>query len=177
MRETELQAFWKQLRPEIVAWAVAEHDGARSICPLGWTMRTSGSPAMMAISVAPTRYTHELIERSGEFVLAWPGRDLAQATLFCGTTSGRDTDKFAQAGLTALPAREVGAPLVQECVANLECRVAGQLTSGDHTIFVGEIVAAWLAEAPGPLLCLVDESDGYETLLAEERYRFGVVRE
>ena len=178
MEQIDVQAFWKLLRPEVVVWAVAEHEGQRSICPLGWTMRTSGAPPMMAISVAPSRYTHTLIEAAGAFVLAYPGRELAQATLYCGTNSGRDTDKFAQVGVTALPAGQVQAPVIQECVANLECRLVEQFTTGDHTIFVAEVVAAWVHERPGPLLCLVDASAGYETLLVEEgKYRFGVVRE
>lgn len=178
MNPTDLQTFWKHCaKPQRVVWAVAEHEGRRSICPLGWKMQTSGTPPMMAISVAPTRFTHELIFNSGGFVLAWPGRELAEATLFCGTRSGRDTDKFAQTGLTALPARHVNAPLVKECVANLECRLDGQLTSGDHTIFTGEIVGAWISERPGPLLCTIDESAGYEFLLEKGTYRFGVVRD
>ena len=59
----------------------------------------------------------------------------------CGTRSGRSMDKFAECGLTALPATVVKAPLVGECLANLECKVANRMTAGDHTIFVGEIVA------------------------------------
>ncbi len=176
MRELELKAFSRGLRPEVVVWAVAEHDGKRSICPLGWTMRTSSSPPMMAISVAPTRYTHELIEGAGEFVLAYPGRALAQATLYCGTNSGRDVDKFAQAGVTAAPARVVRAPLVRECEINLECRLVDSFTTGDHTIFAGEVVAAWSKEEPGPLLCLTDSSSGYEVLLEDPRFTFGLVR-
>ncbi len=177
MKEIKLQTFWTHAKPERVVWAVAEHDGNRSICPLGWKMRTSHKPPMMAISVAPTRYTHDLIVGAGAFVLAWPGRDLAEATLFCGTHSGRDTDKFAHAGLTPLPAQHVNAPLVKECVANLECTVVGQTTSGDHTIFVGEIVAAYMSETPGPLLCTINHACGYEFLLEDKGYRFGVVQD
>lgn len=176
MKEARLEALWPHVRPERVVWAVAEHEGRRSICPLGWKMRTSGAPPMMAVSVAPGRYTHDLIAQSGAFVLAWPGRDLAEATLFCGTRSGRDTDKFAHTGLTALRAKHINAPLIKECVANLECRLAGQLTSGDHTIFVGEILAAWMDEAPGQILCTIDRSDGYDFLLEKGGYRFGVVK-
>ncbi len=176
MEETSHEALWQHVRPERVVWAVAEHEGKRSICPLGWKMRTSGSPPMMAISVAPTRYTHELIVASGAFVLAWPGRGLAEATLFCGTRSGRDTDKFAHTGLTPLPARHIQAPLIKECVANLECRVATQMTSGDHTIFAGEILATWIADQPGQILCTIDHAEGYEFLLEKGGYRFGVVK-
>ena len=176
MMELDLAAVWRRVRPEVLAWAVAEHAGQRSICPVGWTMRTSLAPPMMAVSVAPTRFTHGLIEGSGGFVLAYPGRDLAQATAYCGTHSGRDVDKFARAAVTAVPGRRGPAPLVAECVANLECRVVDRITTGDHAIFVGEVLAAWGSEQPEALLCLVDESEGYETVLQDERFRFGVVR-
>lgn len=176
MQEIDVAAFWRLLKPEVVCWAVAEHDGRRSICPLGWTMRTSLTPPLMAISVAPSRFTHGLIEGAGAFVLAYPGRELAEATRLCGSRSGREVDKLAQAGVTARPGRHVAAPLVAECEANLECRVVDRFTTGDHSIFVGEVVAAWAPERPGKLLCLVDGSSGYETVLQGERFRFGVVR-
>jgi len=177
MKESTWQEFRTLCaRPERIVWAVAAHDGRRSICPLGWKMNTSHKPLMMAVSVAPSRFTHELIRRSGEFVLAWPGEDLAEATLFCGTRSGRDVDKFAETGLTPLPARYVKAPLIAECVANLECRVAGTLRTGDHTIFAGEILAVWVNENPKRVLCSIDESSGYDFLLEGRGYRFGVVK-
>jgi len=163
-------------RPERVVWAVSAHEGARSICPLGWKMFTSGSPRMMAISVAPARFTHGLIEGSGEFVLAWPGEDLAEATLFCGTKSGRDVDKFAETGLTPVPGDMVGAPLIEECIANLECRVAGRLTTGDHTIFAGEVLRTWVTDEARRQLCSIDESGGYDFLLEGSGYRFGAVK-
>ncbi len=176
MKELDVASFWGLLRPEVIAWAVAEHEGRRSICPVGWTMRTSVSPPMMAVSVAPSRFTHGLIEGSGAFVLAYPGRDLAGATQYCGSHSGREVDKFAQTHVTALPGRHVAAPVVAECVANLECRVVDRFATGDHAIFVGEVVAAWAQDRPEALLCLVDDAVGYQTVLADERFRFGVVR-
>ena len=115
MKQSDLPTFHRLCsRPMRVCWAVAQHQGRRSICPLGWKMWTSGNPPMVAISVAPPRFTHGLIVGSGEFVLAWPGADLAEATMVCGTTSGRDGDKFASARLTALPAKFVQTPLVKE---------------------------------------------------------------
>lgn len=177
MKQVSLSECKKLIaRPERIVWVVAEHDDKRSICPLGWKMNTSISPPMMAISVGPARYTHDLIANSGEFVLAWPGEDLAEATMLCGTKSGRDIDKFAEAGLTPAEAEHVGAPLVEECIVNLECRLVDQLTSGDHTIFVGEILGGWIREEPGRVLCSIDESSGYDFLLEKGGYRFGVVK-
>jgi flavin reductase (DIM6/NTAB) family NADH-FMN oxidoreductase RutF len=164
-------------RPQRICWAVAEHGGRRSICPLGWKMTTSFSPPMMAISVAPPRFTHDLIADSGEVVLAWPGEDLAEATLLAGTTSGRDGDKFAACGLTAMPGTQVRAPRVKEALANLECKVRGRLTTGDHTIFACEIVEVWLNETPRRLVCQVGSEGGFEVLAEKGRYRMGVVRQ
>ena len=163
-------------RPERICWAVAEYRGQRSICPLGWKMWTSAEPPIMAISVAPQRFTHELISRSGEFVLAWPGADLAETTLYTGTRSGRSTDKFAERELTALPATFVKAPLVGECLANLECKVTGKMTTGDHTIFIGQIVAVHINNPDGKPLCSIGQGEGYEFLLEKGGYRFGVVK-
>lgn len=177
MKKTDNSAFRRLCaRPQRIVWAVAEHKGKRSICPLGWKMDTSGSPKMMAISVAPSRFTHDLIVGSGEFVLAWPGEDLAEATLLCGTKSGRDVDKFEEAKLTPVKGEFVGAPLIEECLVNLECRLVGQMTTGDHTIFAGEVLAVWTSEDPKRNLCSIDESGGYDFLLEKSGYRFGVVK-
>ena len=87
-----------------------------------------------------------------------------------------DVDKFEAMKLTALPGEHVKAPLIAECIANLECRVVGQLISGDHTIFAGEIVGVWTHERPQRLLCSIDHAGGYDFLLEDKGYRFGVVR-
>jgi len=163
-------------RPERVVWAVGENGGKRSICPLGWKMNASSSPPMMAISVAPSRFTHDLIRDSGELVLAWPGEDLAEQTLFCGTRSGRTVDKFEETGLTPVKGEHVQAPLVKECAANLECRLAGEMTTGDHTVFACKILGVWVHDNPKRPLCLIDNSSGYDFLLEKAGYRFGVVK-
>lgn len=177
MKEASWSEFRKWCaRPERIVWAVAAHEGKRTICPIGWKMNASGNPPMIAIAVAPSRFAHELIAKSGEFVLAWPGEDLAEETIFCGTKTGRHVDKFAETNLTPLPGRHVNAPLVKECIANLECRLDGRMTAGDHTIFVGEVLAVWVNEDPTRLLCSIDHSGGYDFLLEKAGYRFGVVK-
>ncbi len=179
---SQTKADFKQFRalcgrPGRITWAVAEHDGKRSICPLGWKMQTSHKPPMMAISVGPGRFTHDLIAESGSFVLAWPGEDLAEATMFCGTNSGRDVDKFAHLNLATRPASCVCAPLIEACVANLECAVTGRMTTGDHTIFAGEVKAVWVHEKPPKTLCSIGPESGYRFLLEKGAYRFGVIRD
>jgi len=128
-----------------------------NIITLAWQMPVSSSPPMAAISVAPSRYSHELIAQSGEFVINVPSFSLLKAAVYCGTVSGRDEDKFRGAGLTREPAQIVSAPLIAECIGHLECQVVKQISAGDHTLFLGEVVAASAAEDLFDQVWLVDD--------------------
>ena len=136
----------------IVMINTVDGDGRADTMPAGWCMVASGSPPMLAIGVGHTRYTHELITQSKEFVISFPAVGMGEAAAFCGSHSGRDTDKFAETDLVALPAKIVAAPLIAGCVANFECKLAGQVESGDHTVFVGEVVASHVDDEAGPRL-------------------------
>ena len=161
MRKVEVAEAWERKFPEQVACAVSLDDkGRATIIALGWVMPTSHEPPLVAISVGHTRYSHECIERSGEFVLALPNKDQADAVLFCGTKSGRDVDKFKESGFKPAKATVVKPPLIQDAVANLECKVASSHRTGDHTIFVGEIVAAHVDDEHTERLYTL--STGYE---------------
>jgi flavin reductase (DIM6/NTAB) family NADH-FMN oxidoreductase RutF len=116
--------------------------GKPNIITLGWTMPTSRDPPLVAISVGTRRYSHDLIEGSKEFVINVPPEELVEKAHFCGTRSGRMVDKFAGAGLMSLSSKRVKPPRIKECVAHLECKLVQKLRTGDHTIFVGEVVAA-----------------------------------
>lgn len=154
MREVSVVEALKRKYPEQIALAVSvDAAGRPDVITLGWAMSTSNAPPMAAISVGHTRYSHQLIQKSGEFVLAFPGPGLAEACLLCGTKSGRDLDKLAAAALAAFPAKRVKPPLLGGCAANLECKVTGSLVTGDHTIFAGEIVAAHIDESVGDRVC------------------------
>jgi flavin reductase (DIM6/NTAB) family NADH-FMN oxidoreductase RutF len=106
-------------------------------------MPTSINPPLVAISIAPRRHSHTLIEEIMEFVVNVPTMNVLKATLFCGRKSGRDYDKFKETSLASLPARKVKPPIIKECAAHLECKLHSQFTTGDHTIFVGEIIEAY----------------------------------
>ncbi len=117
--------------------------GKPNIITLAWVMPTSISPPMVAISVGPSRYSHSLIEETGEFVVNVPTMDILKETFFCGKVSGKTHNKFEEAGLTPIPARKVKPPIIKECIAHLECKLHSHMTTGDHTIFVGEVVEAY----------------------------------
>lgn len=114
-----------------------------NVTTLAWAMPTSISPPLLAISLAPGRHSHKLIEESGEFIVNIPTLELLQAVYACGSLTGRSFDKFKKANLTAMPAKKVKPPAIRECIAHLECEVDGQFTTGDHTLFVGKILEAY----------------------------------
>ncbi len=117
--------------------------GKPNITTVAWAMPTSGNPPLLAISIAPGRHTHTLIEESGEFTVNIPTLEILKAVYACGSLTGRSFDKFKKANLTAIPGKKIKALAIQECIAHLECEVDGQLTTGDHTIFIGKILEAY----------------------------------
>jgi len=121
-------------------------DGKPNIITLGMYMPISSNPPLLTIGVSPRRHSHRLIEETKEFVVNVPSKGLVRQTVFCGEVSGRDHDKFEEAGLTPIPASKVKPPLIKECVSNLECKVVASYECGDHTLFVGEVVAAHVDE-------------------------------
>jgi len=118
--------------------------GKANIITLAWSMPTSIDPPMVVISIAPKRLSHRMIKKTGEFVINVPTMKIVRQTLFCGRISGIKCDKFKEAPLTAAPAKKVRPPIIKECVAHLECKLVQTIPTGDHTLFVGEVLAAYV---------------------------------
>jgi len=132
-------------RPTVLVTAVDER-GRPNVITLAWTMPTSFDPPLVAISVGVGRLSHELIERSKEFVVNVPGMEMLEKVWICGRISGRSIDKFKHSGLTPVPSKNVKAPRIGECTAHLECELVNRLRTGDHTIFIGRVLAASVDE-------------------------------
>lgn len=113
-----------------------------NVMSLAWQTPLSGRPPIVGIAVALSHFTCELIDKSLEFALNVPGVALLEQVNRCGKTSGRDTDKFIDSGLTPVTARKVRAPLIGECLGHLECAVVERYKVGDHNFYVGEVLAA-----------------------------------
>lgn len=120
------------------------HGGRRNVMAAAWNMPLDFDPPKVAVVIDKATLTRELIEASGEFVLAVPTRAMAAQVVAVGSSSGRDGDKFAAVGLAALPASRVGAPLPGGCIGWLECRVIDEPhIQRTYDLFLGEVVAAW----------------------------------
>lgn len=132
------------------------HEHA-NIMVAGWVMRVSHTPPLMAVSVGLTRYTHKLMEESDEFVLSYPVKDQEQIIAYCGSRSGRDVDKIEALNIKTAPAKRAHLPILAESRANFECAIVNRIRAGDHTIFVGEVLAAWGNPSKNPLINVGNE--------------------
>ena len=116
-------------------------SGKPNIITLAWVGMVNSDPPMVSISIQPSRYSHELIKDSREFVVNIPSEGMIRKVDLCGVISGRDVDKFSETGFTPMEAEEVSPPLIEECPVNLECKVRKIIPLGSHDLFLGEIVA------------------------------------
>jgi flavin reductase (DIM6/NTAB) family NADH-FMN oxidoreductase RutF len=117
-----------------------------NLITLSWCTPTSFNPPMVAISVGHQRYSHNLIEETKEFVVNIPTMDILKDVLLCGRTTGKTSDKLKKTLLTPFPAKRVKTPIIKECVAHIECKLIQQIETGDHTLFVGEVLTAYSNE-------------------------------
>jgi flavin reductase (DIM6/NTAB) family NADH-FMN oxidoreductase RutF len=142
MKEIELHDAIELSSPYPYTLVVTlDKKGKPNVMGLSWWTFTSLQPPMIAISVGHPRYTHECIENEREFVLCFPSKEQAKAAYMCGIKSGRKTDKFAEFGLTAVPAKVVKPPLIERSTVAYECKVVGVLECSDHTLYNAEVVA------------------------------------
>jgi flavin reductase (DIM6/NTAB) family NADH-FMN oxidoreductase RutF len=110
-----------------------------NVATFAWVMSTSHDPELIAVSVSKARYTYECL--TDEFVINLPTKELVEQVWTVGTLSGRNVNKFQIAGLTPIPSEIVKPPRIAECATHLECLIVDTLETGDHTIFIGKVVA------------------------------------
>lgn len=127
------------LNPVPVIMATCGSMEHANIITLAWAGTVNSEPPMLSISVRKERYSHTIIKDSGVFGVNLVSKDIVKQCDYCGVKSGRDTDKFADTGLTKFQGTATGVPLIAESPASLECRVVNILELGSHDMFIGRI--------------------------------------
>jgi flavin reductase (DIM6/NTAB) family NADH-FMN oxidoreductase RutF len=143
MKDLPLAKVYQLLEPGPVALLTTRHKGRANVMTMSWHMMVEFEPPLVACVVSEADHSFAALRATGECVIAIPAAKLAAKVVRVGNCSGRDTDKFATIGLTPRPARRVAPPLVAECFANLECKVADTRLVNKYNLFVLEVVQAW----------------------------------
>ncbi len=141
MKEMQLNKAFTLIEPGPVV-LIATNDGKKNnLMTISWTMVMDFTP-MFAITTGPWNHSYAALRKTKECVIAIPTVDLIDKVVGVGTCSGIDTDKFDRFGLTPVQGKHVKAPLVRECLANIECRVMDIVRK--HNIVVLEGIAAYV---------------------------------
>lgn len=120
--------------------SVTDKEGKSNIITVAWAGTVCTNPPMVSISVRPSRYSYQILEETGEFVINLTNESLVKACDYCGVVSGRDVNKFAKTGLTPIPMEHVHAMGIDESPVNMECKITEKRELGSHTMFIAEVV-------------------------------------
>ncbi|MBS0440672.1 MAG: flavin reductase family protein [Proteobacteria bacterium] len=175
-RDVALPHAYRLLNHGPTVLVSAAHAGRANVMAAAWAMPLDFDPPKVTVVIDKSGFTRRLIEASGSFALSVPCRALADATYAAGSLSGTEhADKFADCGLRSFAAQRIAAPLIEGCIAWLECRVIDGPHEQHHQqaydLFVAEVLAAqadervfvngrWKPDAPAELRTLHHQAGG-----------------
>ncbi|MDD3335223.1 MAG: flavin reductase family protein [Eubacteriales bacterium] len=134
--------------PAVMLGCADPENGLKpNLITVAWTGIVCSKPPMLSVSLRKSRYSYDIIRRTGEFTLNLISQELCRATDFCGVKSGWDMDKFEALGLTAVAAPPLTvAPALGEAPAYLSCKVKSVTELGSHDLFLAEILEVHVAD-------------------------------
>ena len=147
MKDLPLAKVYQLLEPGPVVLLTTERKGRANVMTMSWHMMVEFEPPLVACVVSDANHSFAALRASGECVIAIPARKLAAKVVKVGNSSGRDLDKFEAFGLTPVSAEQVAPPLVAECFANLECKVTDTRLVNTYSLFILEVLKAWIDPA------------------------------
>lgn len=130
--------------PTMVSCGTMENP---NIITVAWTGIINSIPPKTYVSIRPTRYSHNIIKESGEFVINLTTRSLVRAADYCGVKSGKDTDKFSDMCLTAEECPSLcGCPMISQSPLSIACSVTEIVPLGSHDMFIADIDSVFVDE-------------------------------
>lgn len=136
------------LEPGPIVLVSSAWKGQTNVMTMGWHTVMEFTPSLVGCIIAEGNHSHDMVRRSRECVINLPTDDLARTVVGIGNCSGADVDKFEKFKLTAVPAERVKAPLIKECYASFECRLADARLVRRYNFFIFEVVKAHVAASP-----------------------------
>ena len=111
-----------------------------NLMTISWTIALDFNHHI-ALCTGPWNYSFDLIMKTKECVVAIPPASMAETVVKIGDISGKDCDKFEKFGIKQLEAEKTDAPLIDGCVANLECKVVDFVKK--YGLIILEVVNVW----------------------------------
>jgi len=142
-----LSKVYGLLEPGPVVMVTTSRDGNPNIMTMSWHTMMEFEPPLLGCVISNRNYSFGLLKATNECVINIPTVEIAEKVVGCGNTSGANVNKFEKFGLTPKPASQVGAPLIEECYANLECRVVDTKMVAKYCFFIVEVIKAWIDPA------------------------------
>ena len=139
-----LAQVYRLIEPGPVVMVTTASGGRPNIMTMSWHMMIDFEPPILACVISDRGYSFDILMKTRECVINIPTVELAKKVVACGNTSGRNIDKFKEFGLTPCTATFVHAPLIDECYANLECKVIDTRIASQYNIFILEVIKAWI---------------------------------
>jgi flavin reductase (DIM6/NTAB) family NADH-FMN oxidoreductase RutF len=146
-RSYPLSKVYGLLEPGPVTLVTTARDGRANIMTMSWHSMMEFEPPLVGCVISDRNHSFAALKATKECVINIPTVEIAGKVVACGNRSGAKTDKFKKFGLTPLPAKHVEAPLIEECYANLECRVVDTKMVAKYCLFILEVVQAWIDPA------------------------------
>jgi flavin reductase (DIM6/NTAB) family NADH-FMN oxidoreductase RutF len=142
-----LSKVYGLLEPGPVVMVSTSRRGRDNIMVMSWHTMMEFEPPLIGCVISGRNYTFDLLRATKECAINIPTAEMAKTVVAVGNCSGRDVDKFKAFGLTATAAATVKVPLIAECYANLECKVADTRLVNKYNFFVLEVCQAWINPA------------------------------
>ena len=146
-RSVALAKVYRLLEPGPVVLLTTRHKGGANVMTMSWHTMMEFEPALVGCVVSAGDFSFAALQATRQCGLNIPTVELDRQVVACGNSSGRSVDKFEAYGLTPVPATLIDVPLVQECYANLECRVVDTRLKNRYNFFVLEVIKAWIDPA------------------------------
>src|SRR5208337_163912 len=146
-RTFPLSRVYQLLEPGPVVMVRTARAGSANIMTMSWHTMLDFEPPIVACVISNRNYTFDILKETKECVINIPTLERAEKGVGCGHSSGRKTDKFKVFGLTQANASCVSAPLIEECYANLECKVVDEKMVAKYNLFIIEVLKAWINPA------------------------------
>ena len=143
MRNYPVDKVYQLIEPGPIVLVTTFHRGKPNVMTMGFHMMIQHDPALIGAVIGPWDFSYQAIKSTRECVIAVPGSDLARKVVDIGNCSGEEVDKFKKFRLSTRQADIVKAPLIEQCIANIECRVVDTRMVRRYNLFVLEAVKAW----------------------------------